>query len=137
MPHISRHIPEKKISDKIYTELIAYLTTKGSVRDRRELAFQLLTHTERIMLAKRLAIICMLGEGYSFEDIQETLRVSPSTVGRLWQGMQKDKYRHILRLAKKGLAISIIDLMEKILSLPRPRHAPRWQFLDKIKFRNK
>ena len=135
MPHISGHVPEKKIQDKIFTALISHLTAKGSSKDRQKFAFELLTHTERIMLAKRLAIICMLGEGYSFEDIQETLRVSPSTVGRIWEGMQKGNYKQISKIVTKGLSADILDFIEKVLSLPRPRHAPRWKFLNEIKFR--
>ena len=77
MPHVSRHTPDKKISDKIYAELMAHITRKGTAQSRANLYNDLLTPTERIMFSKRFAIICLLGEGYPFEDIQELLRVSP------------------------------------------------------------
>ncbi len=38
MPHISRHVPEKKVAEEISATLLKHLTTKGSVRDR-ELLF--------------------------------------------------------------------------------------------------
>jgi uncharacterized protein YerC len=129
-------MPEKKIADKIYNQLLNHVTYKGSAKDRRVLCSDLLTYTERIMLAKRLAILCMLGEGYSFEDIQETLRVSPSTVGRLWQATQKGKYAHITRIVRKRkLSESIVEILEQILVLPKPRNAPQWKFIDEIKYR--
>ena len=134
MPHVSRHVPEKKIADKIYTELLNHITAKGSEKDRALLCSDLLTPTERIMLAKRLAIICMLGEGYPFEEIQEVLRVSPSTVGRLWSAMQNGKYTQIIRIIRKRkLSNSIVGFIETLLSIPRPRHGSRWTFIDEIK----
>jgi uncharacterized protein YerC len=137
MPHVSRHVPEKKITDKIYAELLEHITARGSEKDRSTLCSDLLTPTERIMLAKRLAIICMLGEGYPFEDIQEVLRVSPSTIGRLWSAIQKGKYVRITQIVRKRkLSDSILGLLEKLLSIPRPRHGPRWAFIDDIKYKD-
>ena len=133
MPHVSRHTPEQKIADEIYVRLLDQLTSKGSAKDRSFVFGELFTRTEQVMLAKRLAIICMLGEGFSFEDIQETLRVSPSTVGRMWSAMQKGKFRQTIRIVKKNKVSSkLLAAFMGLVSMPRPIHAPRWNWVDEI-----
>jgi uncharacterized protein YerC len=134
MPHISRHVPEKKVADEIYAALLEHLTQKGSTRDRVRLFEELFTHVEHVMLAKRLAIICMLGEGYSFDNIQETLRVSPSTVGRIWKAMQKGKFNETARIVKKNkFSGKLLKVLDSLVFVPRPVHAPRWDFVDKYR----
>ncbi len=132
VPHISKHKPEQKVIDNVYSTLLDNLTTKGTSKDRTLVAAELLTNTEKIMLAKRLAIICMLGEGFSFEDIQETLRVSPSTVGRIWAAMQKGLFDQTIRILKKNkVNKGILSILATLLTAPRPIHAPRWDWADR------
>lgn len=133
MPHVSKQKLNKKVAEKIYAELLKHITVKEFARDRARLCSELLTHTEQIMLAKRLAIVCMLGAGFSFETIEETLKVSPSTIGRIWQEVQKGKFPLTVRLAKTSKAKGgILNILEKLLELPYPRTGPRWQFLDTL-----
>ena len=68
----------------------------------------------------------MIGEGYTFEDIQETLRVSPSTIGRMWEAMQKGKYEKIVKIIRKRKIADTISAF-----VPRSHAAPRWEFLKK------
>lgn len=117
-------MPTGEVWDKIYSELLSHITNQGSECDRGIMAAELLTPTERIMLSKRLAIICMLGEGYTFEDIQETLRVSPSTIGRIWTAMQKGKYKRIVAIVRKR---KVFDILAAVL--PRAYTSPRWSWL--------
>lgn len=60
--------------------------------------FDLLTPTERIMLAKRLAIAAFLIEGLPYHAISEMLKVSTSTIGRvnLWLKTAGDGYRLVI-----------------------------------------
>ncbi|TSC69678.1 MAG: hypothetical protein G01um101456_30 [Parcubacteria group bacterium Gr01-1014_56] len=83
------------------------------------------------MLAKRLAIICLLGEGVSFEEISKELKVSSSTVARLWSAMQKGKFKEtILAVKKNKVNEAVLAVFTLLLTGPRSRHAPRWKFLD-------
>jgi uncharacterized protein YerC len=123
-------MPTGAVAEKIYKELFDHLTAKGNAFDRAHVGTELFTPTERIMLAKRLAIICMLGEGYTFDDIQETLRVSPSTIGRIWEAMQKGKYTKIISIVRKRKVMDIITMI-----LPRPRHMSRWDYIERKKKR--
>lgn len=129
MPHVSKHVPDGKVVETIYKKLFVHLTEKGSASDRERIGAELFTPTERMMLAKRFAIICMLGEGYTFEDIQQTLRVSPSTVGRIWGAMQRGRYQKVVSIVRKREMIDFITSL-----FPRSRYAPRWKFMDDITF---
>ena len=132
MPHVSKHALEKKFENKIFKVLLEHLTFKEERRIRMRLCSELLTPTERTMLAKRFVIIAMLGEGVSFEKIQETLKVSPSTVGRIWSAMQHGAFPASVALAKKRTRGGIFPVLEKILDFPLPRSGRRWEFLDKL-----
>lgn len=89
MPHVSRKKLNKKIYQKIGDEFILFILELKSSTDTKSFLTNLLTKTERVMLAKRLAVIGMLIKGYSFEAIQKTLEVSPSTVDRFWKVIQQ------------------------------------------------
>lgn len=131
MPHVSRHTPEKKVTERIYTELLERVTSKGRESDRKRLYNGLMTPTERIMFSKRLAIICMLGEGYTFEDIQEILRVSPSTIGRIWEAVQKGKYKEVITaLQGRDVVKEILDVIEAIR--PPGKTEPRWKWTKQM-----
>ncbi|MEK7503219.1 MAG: Trp family transcriptional regulator [Patescibacteria group bacterium] len=89
MPHVSSKKLNKKIYQKIGDEFIQFVLELKSSSDAKSFLTNLLTKTERIMLAKRLAVICMLMRGYSFEAIQQTLQVSPATVDKFWKIIQQ------------------------------------------------
>ena len=89
MPHVSRKKLNKKVYQKIGDEFIQFVLELKSTSDAKSFLTNLLTKTERIMLAKRLSVIGMLIKGYSFEAIQQTLQVSPATVDKFWKIIQQ------------------------------------------------
>src|SRR3990167_9459780 len=62
---------------EVFWEHLASLTTPVLVK---EFLKSLLSYTEQVMLAKRLAIAILLSRGFTFEAIDQTLKVSKSTV---------------------------------------------------------
>lgn len=80
---VSRHKLTAKAEKDILRALTLVVTkiTKENDADTFLLAF--LTSTERMMLAKRLAIILLLNEGFSDSEIANSLRVTRVTVSRL------------------------------------------------------
>ena len=110
------------------------VTTKGTEVQRRAFLYDMLTPTERIMLSKRFAIIYMLTKGYSFSVIQETLRVSPSTVGRIWEAIQKNKYAEIVRRVRPSSNEGdIIRLMQWFADLMPPISLSKKQYADRMR----
>ena len=132
MPHVSRHTPVRKVSDKIFERLAEGVTTKGTTNERRAFFNDMLTPTERIMLSKRFAVIYMLTKGYSFVAIQETLRISPSTVARIWDAIQKGKYAEIVRRVN-GRGEQKAYLVEWFADLLPPMSLTKEQYAERMR----
>ena len=132
MPHVSRHTPVRKVSDKIFESLVECVTTKGSTNERRTFFVDLLTPTERIMFSKRFAIIYMLAKGHSFDTIQDTLRVSPSTIARIWQAIQKGKYTDVVRRVQKPKRGKDFDFLEWLVDLVPPMSMSKKQYAERM-----
>ena len=100
MPHVSKKELDSKTFKKIFTKLV---TTLEKAQREGRFAFvinELLTDTEKIMLAKRLSVILMLSGKTPQHRIAEALMVSPSTVTRLSLDIQIGKYDSLLAISK-------------------------------------
>jgi hypothetical protein len=78
MTHVSRHPLRSRARKRIDKQLLVLL----SKRPVGLIARELLTETERLMLAKRLAAILMLTKGFSYYRIGQILRMSTSSIRR-------------------------------------------------------
>jgi uncharacterized protein YerC len=82
MPKLSK----RPLSPKTEKELIGELWRALRELDERERVYlvdNLLTPTEKLMLAKRLAVLRELGKGASYETIREKFKVISNTVSRV------------------------------------------------------
>jgi len=112
MPHVSKKKLDKETFEKIFRKLIAVLERAQNQKKLTPILDELLTETEKIMLAKRLAIVLMLSGNTPQHRISEALFVSPSTVTRISLSIEVGKYDLITSISKKDR----IDL-EKIIWL--------------------
>lgn len=106
MPHVSK----KKLPDKTLRQILdSFLFVLTSTKKKEEMSKFLdafLSNTEKIMLAKRLAIVFLLSEGVEETKISETLLVTQSTVSRikLWYETKGSGYKiAIIKLKKQKL----------------------------------
>lgn len=114
MPHISNK--ELKLEDlnNLFLQLVKMINTTGTER-KSEILFQgFFTDTEKIMFAKRLAIVFMLNEGISKPYISDTLFVSPSTVDRVSLKFEIGKYDYIVKILKKNNR-SVFEVIENLI----------------------
>ena len=105
---------------KIFWETISEL--KGPI-NVEEFFTDLLTPTERIMLAKRLAIAVMLLKGYGYESIENSLKVTSGTISSvaLWLKHSGSGYRKMVeKLAKKEKFQELLDGLESAIELLKP-----------------
>src|SRR3989338_8311566 len=125
------HVSKKKISAEIEKKIVeAFMHSifstnlaRGKARIR-----SLLTSTERIMLAKRLAIITMLEHDHSYYRIMRTLNVSFSTIRRLDRRRTRGDFDPLCRVFNRNL--SFLDYLELFLaagmpSIGGPQHQKR------------
>ena len=83
MPHISRIKLDKKAERNLVENLSLILTKIKKQDEMDSFLISLLTSTERLMLAKRIAIIILLKEDVPESHIASTLHVTRVTVSRL------------------------------------------------------
>lgn len=82
MPHVSRKLLDSKTKRQIIDtfELVLGKFNKNEVNI---FMFSLLSETERLMLAKRLAVAILLKEGVEQPSIAKALHVTRETVSRI------------------------------------------------------
>ncbi len=81
MPHVSRIDIDKKLETELFESLETALG-KLSKAETKEFLLSFLSPTEKLMLAKRFAIIILLKENVSSTTIANTLHVTLETVAR-------------------------------------------------------
>src|SRR3989344_6119080 len=107
MPHIS----SKKLSAKAVAEIERNLESVFSFlsgNQQKKIYQEVLTSTEHIMIAKRIALILLVSQGMSAYKISLYLGISPSTAERFERMYNRGKFRNTVRLRKpyKGIGHS-------------------------------
>lgn len=80
MSQVSKYPISKEIADRIFEIFIKALVKISQEKEADEFISDLLTPTEKVMLAKRLAIAFLLEKGYDYRTIQRIIRVSSPTI---------------------------------------------------------
>jgi len=130
MTHISKIPMKKEVADKILKNFLNTLFPLS--RRGKKHILDLLTPTERIMLAKRLAIIALLARNHSYYQIMRTLKVSTSTIKRIDQSIQNGTFATLGstlggRASHTG-QLSFSETLELLLAAGMPSIAgPRYQ----------
>lgn len=83
MPHLSRFKLSKKAEEELIKNLELVLTKLSKEEEMKGFLLSLLTSTERLMLAKRLAMAVLIKEGVPESHIADTLHVTRETVSRM------------------------------------------------------
>ena len=130
MPHISGKKLKKEVLNKLYNQFGKAF--EKSARSSKSSLFlgDLLTHTEKIMLAKRFAVIYLLAQGVPTSYIAESLRMSYTTILKISLKYDIGKYSSLLKTIEKGKT-DIWKILEKIVraGLPPIAGRGRWKFL--------
>jgi uncharacterized protein YerC len=93
MPQISKRKLDKDIETEMFRQFWASFLSFNDVYRASSFFSDLLTDTERIMLAKRFTIAVLLLRGKRPIEIKETLHVTFSTIGSVgsWLKTQNQK----------------------------------------------
>lgn len=78
--NISKYPISKDVADKIFDIFIKTLIKIKNREDAQKLANDLFSPTERVMVAKRLAIAFLLLKRYQYQEIGNLLKVSTGTI---------------------------------------------------------
>lgn len=83
MPHVSRIKLDQKVEEDLIRTLEFVLTKLTKEEEMNGFLLSLLTPTERLMLAKRLAMTILLKENLPDSHISAALKVTRPTVSRM------------------------------------------------------
>lgn len=97
---------------------------------------ELLGPEEKIMLAKRLAIILLILEGNSLYKISKILRVSPTTAEKMKTGLDTGKFDELVKVLGKNEKdyFKILNALDNILHLGGI--LPHYNGIKRRKFQN-
>lgn len=91
MTRISRFPLNEDLLNKLFNLFFTVVGKKNNIDEFKETVIDLLSPTERIMIAKRVAIIYLLLKKIDHMTISDTLKVSPSTVAKFHLIMEKSQ----------------------------------------------
>ena len=139
MPHISQKKLDPKHLGNLQRELIRSFERASMNIKTTGVFHEFFTRTEKIMFAKRLAVISMLQKGISHYMISQALGMSPSTIERLALRYEQGKYEHLIKeaLGKKDIWTIIENILYLDGIMPPKYGQGRWRMLDRQIYKNK
>ena len=136
MPQVSKRFLDRDIEEKLFELFWEVIGDLRSQREIKQFLKDLLTPTEEIVLSKRIAIALMLLKGYDYRSIDETLKVSTTTVGRvaLWLKHEGEGYRKVLtRVIRREKMSEFWERIDWGLSKVFPPYRRDWKEFYKQK----
>lgn len=107
MPHVSKNRLRKVDEENLLRSLKIVLSKIDKTEDVDSFLYSLLSETEQLMIAKRLAIIVLLKERVPESTIAHTLHVTRETVSRL-------KMKSELKGVGFGLALKVLEQQNQL-----------------------
>lgn len=135
MTQVSRYPISKKVADRIFEVFLKTLVEIKSNEEADQFISDLLTPTEKIMLAKRLAIAFLLEKGYDYRSIQKIIRVSAPTITsvNIARKYGKEGYRRLISKITRDEKLKDFfeNVVIKILNAPSALEKGRgpWSYL--------
>lgn len=111
------HLQQKQIN-QLFQQLAKVIAPKHADHAANTLS-ELLGQEERIMLAKRLAVIVLLSEGFSAYRIADELKLSQSTIAATAEKLNSGAYRTIEQNLRKDTKnyFAILEVIDSVLHL--------------------
>jgi len=126
MSKVSKRLINNNLENRIFEVFIKTIVDLKKPIDVQNFLNDLLSPVERIMLIKRLAIAILLTKGYTYEKIDETLKVSHPTIMKVSLGLKygiNNGYKKVIDnyLRHKNREESIDKIEEILLQLSPPK----------------
>ena len=132
MPHISKRKLEEKFVKDLFLEIVSVFEKAGRRGELKRVLGELLTPTEKIMFAKRLAVISMLAQNIPIHVIADNLSMSSSTIDIMSLRFEVGSYSHVVENGlKKTDIVDIINMIQTAGGImPLRSGKGRWKSLD-------
>lgn len=125
MTKVSKRFLNKDLENRIFDLFVQTVVELRDSEDVKNFIEDLLSPTERIMLVKRLAIALLLAKGYTYDEIDNTLKVSRQTIMHVSLKLRHGKSGYekvVAKLVREQKREALVDNIEEILlrlSLPK------------------
>jgi len=113
MPHVSAKRLKEEEETALRSSLVEIFKIIGRDRSVSNSLGELLTHTEMIMLAKRLSIIYLVSQGVPTLDIADILKTSTSTIQIVEKKFDRGGYQNLRRVFGK-LESSLKKILKRV-----------------------
>lgn len=133
MGRISKRKIDSEVEERIFEIFWGYLAYLRKPAEIHEFLVSLLSYTEQVMLAKRLAITILLARDVTYEYIAEAIKVSPSTVGTVHKQIligAPGYLKAIEHIKNQEQQEKLLNKLEEVLlklSPPRGYGSPAWE----------
>ncbi|HEY4498455.1 MAG TPA: hypothetical protein VJH94_00145 [Candidatus Paceibacterota bacterium] len=99
-------------------EKMTLLLTEYSDKTRHVLVNELLTPTERTMLAKRIALVFLIEQNAPTRKICRLLKMSPSSVARFQVKVERGTFSKTMEWIQRSRTPIIIKMLLQLASIP-------------------
>lgn len=124
MGQVSKKYLPPKVQERILNLFLSSIALCSNKEKAASFLEDLLTPTEKIMLAKRVSIAFMLENGYDYGTIRNIIKVSTPTIATvsLWLKEKGEGYRQIIGKIKKREGTreawqEIVDAIEEYFTI--------------------
>jgi uncharacterized protein YerC len=123
MVNVSKNALDEKLAGEIWQQLNEVIGRLSATQAPLFLS-ELLSDSEQIMLAKRLAVIVLIHERQTDYAIAETLNMSNSTVAKLRLRYQDGAFTSVIRGIQKNKTdyLEFVDTLFDMITLGLPRY---------------
>lgn len=114
MPHVSKHQIDKKVFKEVYLQLIKSVEQSKNKKKVDVFLDEVLTETEQVMIAKRLALVVLLINQVPESKIIDKLKISGGTINRYRRKIKRGDFVYIKKLlagTKKEILETVVDLI--------------------------
>lgn len=125
MSQVSRRFLDKRLESYLYGNFIRTIANLKDSKEIDDFIGDLLSPIEKTMLIKRLAIALMLTKGYTYEQIDDTLKVSSPTIKNISFALKfgkKNGYSKVIKeIINSQMKEEFFDKIEELLLSISPK----------------
>lgn len=91
MANVIKRPLNKKIKEDAWHQFFKVVKKADSSGELKDIIEALFSETEKVMIEKRLAIVCLLKDGRSYKEVGRLIDVSSATISFVKQGFKRNK----------------------------------------------
>lgn len=129
MSQVSKYQLSNKVYAKIFTLFPQFLHQMTNHGKQSELVNTFFTRTEKIVIAKRIAIAFMLVKGYAYDQIRSKIKVSTGTIANISDAVKNSGdiiTKEFESIAKEDAFIEFLNTIDYQVSKLLPPKGGNW-----------